>query len=122
MRTILTLLTFMLLMVTPVTIEASTSSGRSITLKKTKRYPKDTSVLVKRIPTAQIYCYVDSENGIEEFDTTDIETYEIWDVDDTAPIVVYEDEYSFADYILSNPSSCVIKLCSSDYIYVGIIE
>ncbi len=76
----------------------------------------------QRIPTAMICCYVDSENGIEQLDTSDIETYEIWDIEDTTPVVVYEDQYSFADYILSNPPSYLIKLYSTDYIYIGRVE
>lgn len=95
---------------------------KTIELKKYPRRHKDTDPMHQRIPTAMICCYVDSENGIEQLDTSDIETYEIWDIEDTTPVVVYEDQYSFADYILSNPPSYLIKLYSTDYIYIGRVE
>lgn len=95
---------------------------KTIELKKYPRRHKDTDPMHQRIPTAMICCYVDSENGIEQLDISDIETYEIWDIEDTTPVVVYEDQYSFADYILSNPPSYLIKLYSPDYIYIGRVE
>lgn len=122
MKRILTILSIILLVLPSIQVEGANSEKKVITLKKTQRFPKDKDLRFKRIPTAMICCYVDSENGIEQLDTSDIETYEIWDIEDTTPVVVYEDQYSFADYILSNPPSYLVKLYSPDYIYIGRVE
>ena len=74
------------------------------------------------MPSALICCYVDSETGIQQLDTSEIESYEIWDSTDTAPIMVYDDEPHFVDFILNDPPECIVKLYSPDYIYIGNID
>ncbi len=64
-------------------------------------------------------CYVDKDSGIQPLDTSEIVSYEIWDCTDTVPIVIYEDEEHFVDYILNDDAQGIIKLFSQDYMYVG---
>lgn len=120
--TILCMLLFALTPVSTLSMNAAQKASRTITLKKTKRYPKSDGLFNKRMPSALICCYVDSETGIQQLDTSEIESYEIWDSTDTAPIIVYEDESHFVDFILNDPPECIVKLYTSDYIYIGNID
>ena len=61
-------------------------------------------------------------NGIQPIDTSEIETFEVWDCTDTAPIVIYDDEKLFVDYILNESAEGIIKLFTPDYIYIGNLE
>lgn len=113
---------FALTPVSTLSMDAAQKVSRTITLKKTKRYPKSDSVIGRRIPSVVICCYVDSETGIQQLDTSEIESYEIWDSTDTAPIMVCDDERHFVDFILNDPPECMVKLYTSDYIYIGNID
>lgn len=120
--TILCMILFALSPLSTISMNAAKKASRTITLKKTNRNQKSDGLFDKRIPSALICCYVDSENGIQQLDTSEIESYEIWDSTDTAPIVIYEDEAHFVDYILNDPPECIVKLYSPDYIYIGNID
>lgn len=125
MKHTITVLCMILLALSPlstISMNAAKKASRTITLKKTNRNQKSDSVIGRRIPSALICCYVDSETGIQQLDTSEIESYEIWDSTDTAPIMVYDDERHFVDFILSDPPECIVKLYSPDYIYIGNID
>ena len=120
--TILCMILFALSPLSTISMNAAKKASRTITLKKTKRYPKSDGLFDKRMPSALICCYVDSETGIQQLDTSEIESYEIWDSTDTAPIMVYDDKPHFVDFILNDPPECIVKLYSPDYIYIGNID
>ena len=67
-------------------------------------------------------CYVEKDSGIQPLDTSEIETYEVWDCTDTAPIVIYDNVEQFVDYILDDSAEGIIKLFTPDYIYIGNLE
>ena len=119
---ILCMILFALSPLLTISMNAAKKASRTITLKKTKRYPKSDGLFDKRMPSALICCYVDSETGIQQLDTSEIESYEIWDRTDTVPIVIFEDEAHFVDYILNDDAQGIIKLFSTDYIYEGILD
>ena len=106
---------------TTISVNAANKAGRTIILKKSRNQKSDSAV-DRRMPSVRICCYVDSENGIQQLDTSEIESYEVWDSTDTAPIIVCEDERQFVDYILNDPPECIVKLYSPDYIYIGYID
>lgn len=103
-------------------MEAANNTRRTIVLKKTPRNPKDKYRNDRRTPSAILYCYVDKENGIQQLDTSDIESYQIWNDEDTSPIVAFADESLFVDYVLNTPPKGLVKLFSEDYIYIGNIQ
>lgn len=122
MRNLLTILALILLVAAPYSMEAADTPRRTIVLKKTPRNPKEPDKFGKRIPSPLLYCYVDKENGIQQLDTSDIESYQVWDAEDTAPIVTFADDSLFVDYVLNTPPKGIVKLFSEDYIYIGNIQ
>ncbi len=122
MRNLLTILALILLVAAPYSMEATNTPRRTIVLKKTPRNPKDQYRNDRRTPSAILYCYVDKENGIQQLDTSDIESYQIWNDEDTSPIVAFADESLFVDYVLNTPPKGLVKLYSEDYIYIGNIQ
>lgn len=122
MRNLLTILALILLVAAPYSMEAADTPRRTIVLKKTPRNPKEPDKFWKRTPSPLLYCYVDKENGIQQLDTSDIESYQVWDAEDTAPIVTFADESLFVDYVLNTPPKGLVKLFSEDYIYIGNIQ
>lgn len=122
MRNLLTILALILLVAAPYSMEAADTPRRTIVLKKTPRNPKETDKFWKRTPSPLLYCYVDKENGIQQLDTSDIESYQIWNDEDTSPIVVFADESLFVDYVLNTPPKGIVKLYTEDYIYIGNIQ
>lgn len=122
MRNLLTILALILLVAAPYSMEAADTPRRTIVLKKTPRNPKEPDKFGKRIPSPVLYCYVDKENGIQQLDTSDIESYQIWNDKDTSPIVAFADESLFVDYVLNTPPKGIVKLFSEDYIYIGNIQ
>lgn len=122
MRNLLTILALILLAAAPFSMEAANNTRRTIVLKKTPRNPNEQEKIDKRIPSPILYCYVDRENGIQQLDTSDVESYEVWDDDDTSPIVAFADESLFVDYVLNTPPRGLVKLYSEDYIYIGNIQ
>lgn len=122
MKKILTILSVFLIVMGILPIEAATQSGRTITLKKKPRNPKDNDSHTYKVPSIAFTYYVDKDTGIQPLDTSEIESYEVWDCTDTAPIVVYETEIDFVDYILNDDAQGIIKLFTPDYIYVGELE
>lgn len=118
---LLILCTFLLtILVLPV--DASAKQERTITLRKKTRNKKDQDLHEHRIPSVMFTCYVEKDSGIQPLDTSEIETYEVWDCTDTAPIVIYDDEKQFVDYILNDSAEGIIKLFTPDYIYIGNLE
>lgn len=122
MRNLLTILALILLVAAPYSMEAADTPRRTIVLKKTPRNPKDQYRNDRRTPSAILYCYVDKENGIQQLDTSDIESYQVWDAEDTSPIVAFADESLFVDYVLNTPPKGIVKLYTEDYIYIGNIQ
>ena len=86
------------------------------------RRPKDNDGFTYKIPSIAFTCHVDKDSGIQPLDTSEIESYEIWDCTDTVPIVIYEDEAHFVDYILNDDAQGIIKLFSQDYMYIGELD
>lgn len=127
MKTPLFLLTFvMMLMLAPVSELSAAQSGstpakRTITIRKYPRNINDSKEGI-RLPSEVICCTVSRENGIQPIDTSDIESYEVWESDDTAPMVIFEDESHFIDYILDMNPEGIIKLYTPEYVYVGFME
>lgn len=119
MNKLLTILSLVLLALVAMPVDAATRTKRTITLKKVPRQPKDDYKDRYKIPAIPLICYVDKDSGIQPLDTSKIESYEVWDCTDTAPIAVYETETDFVDYILNDDTQGIIKLVTPDYIYVG---
>lgn len=122
MRNLLTILALILLVAAPYSMEAADTPRRTIVLKKTPRNPKEPDKFGKRIPSPLLYCYVDKENGIQQLDTSDVESFQVWDDDDTGPMVAFSDEFLFVDYILNTPPRGIVKLYTENYIYIGNIQ
>lgn len=122
MRNLLTILALILLVAAPYSMEAADTPRRTIVLKKTPRNPSEREKIDKRLPSLVIYCYVDRENGIQQLDTSDIESYQIWNDENTSPIVAFADESLFVDYVLNTPPKGLVKLYTEDYIYIGNIQ
>lgn len=122
MRNLLTILALILLVAAPYSMEAADTPRRTIVLKKTPRNPNEREKIDKRMPSPVLYCYVDKENGIQQLDTSDIESYQIWNDENTLPIVAFADESLFVDYVLNTPPRGLVKLYSEDYIYIGNIQ
>lgn len=119
MKKYLSILSLLLIMTMALPIEAATRTGRTVILKKTPLNHKDKDIHKYRSPSIMFTCYVDKDSGIQPLDTSEIVSYEIWDCTDTVPIVIYEDEEHFVDYILNDDAQGIIKLFSQDYMYVG---
>lgn len=122
MNKLITILSLALLALVAMPVDAATRTKRTITLKKVPRQPKHDGKDFYKIPAAPFICYVDKDSGIQPLDTSEIESYEIWDCTDTVPIVIFEDEEHFVDYILNDDAQGIIKLFSTDYIYEGILD
>lgn len=122
MNKLITILSLALLALVAMPVDAATRTKRTITLKKVPKQPKDDCKDRYKIPAIPLICYVDKDSGIQPLDTSEIESYEVWDCTDTAPLVVYEDEGLFVDYILNNDTQGIIKLVTPDYIYIGSID
>lgn len=119
MKKLLTILSLLLIATVAFPVYALTRNDRTIVLKKKSRHPIDTGNRNHRVPSPVITCYVDAETGFQPLDTSEIESYEVWDCADSAPIAVYETETDFVDYILNDDTQGIIKLVTPDYIYVG---
>ncbi len=122
MKKYLSILSLLLIMTMALPIEAATRTGRTVILKKTPLNHKDKDIHKYRSPSIMFTCYVDKDSGIQPLDTSEIESYEIWDCTDTVPIVIFEDEAHFVDYILNDDAQGIIKLFSQDYMYVGDLD
>ena len=122
MNKLITILSLALLALVAMPVDAATRTKRTITLKKVPRQPKHDGKDFYKIPAVPFICYVDKDSGIQPLDTSEIESYEIWDRTDTVPIVIFEDEEHFVDYILNDDAQGIIKLFSTDYIYEGILD
>lgn len=122
MNKLITILSLALLALVAMPVDAATRTKRTITLKKVPRQPKHDGKDFYKIPAVPFICYVDKDSGIQPLDTSEIESYEIWDRTDTVPIVIFEDEEHFVDYILNDDAQGIIKMFSIDYIYEGILD
>lgn len=123
MKAFVTFLCFLLLMAVPFPINAKdTQKQKTVTIKKYPKNRYDNGTRGIRAPSAYILCTVDEVSGIKPLDTSDVESYEVWDINDTAPVAIFGDEAIFIDYILEDHPDCIIKLFSSEYVYVGFIE
>lgn len=122
MNKLITILSLVLLALAAMPADAATRTKRTITLNKVPRQPKHDGKDFYKIPAVPFICYVDKDSGIQPLDTSEIESYEVWDCTDSAPIVVYENEKDFVDYILNDDAQGIIKLFSTDYIYEGILD
>ncbi len=119
MKKLLTILSLLLIATVAFPVDALTRNGRTIVFKKKPRHPIDTGNRNHRVPSPVITCYVEVETGLQSLDISEIESYEVWDCTDSAPIAVYENETDFVDYILNDDAQGIIKLFTPDYIYVG---
>lgn len=119
MNKLLTILSLALLALVAMPVDAATRTKRTITLKKVPRQPKDKDGFIYKVPSLAFTCYVDKDSGIQPLDISEIESYEIWDCTDTAPIAVFENETDFVDYILNEDAYGIIKLVTPAYLYVG---
>lgn len=122
MNKLITILSLALLALVAMPVDATTRTKRTITLKKVPRQPKHDGKDFYKIPAVPFICYVDKDSGIQPLDTSEIESYEIWDRTDTVPIVIFEDEEHFVDYILNDDAQGIIKLFSQDYMYIGELD
>lgn len=122
MNKLITILSLALLALVAMPVDAATRTKRTITLKKVPKHPKDKDGFTYKVPSIAFTCYVDKDTGIQPLDTSEIESYEVWDCTDTAPIAVYETGTDFVDYILNDDAQGIIKLFTPDYIYVGELE
>ncbi len=122
MNKLLTVLSLVLMALVAMPVDAATRTKRTITLKKVPRQPKDKDGFTYKVPSIAFTCSVDKDGGIQSLDTSEIESYEIWDCTDTTPIAVYETETDFVDYILNDEAQGIVKLFTSDYVYAGILE
>lgn len=119
MNKLLTILSLVLMALVAMPADAATRTKRTITLKKVPKQPKDDYKDHYKIPAVPYICYVDKDSGMQPLDTSEIESYEVWDCTDSTPIAVYENETDFVDYILNDDAQGIIKLFTPDYIYVG---
>ena len=122
MKKTLAILCILLLISVALPIEAANRANRTIILKKVPRQPKQIGTDRYKVPAVPIICYVEKDSGIQPLDTSEIESYEVWDCSGTAPIVIYEDISSFVEYILDDASTGIIKLFTPDYIYIGNLD
>ncbi len=119
MNKLITILSLALLALVAMPVDAATRTKRTITLKKVPKQPKDKDGFIYKVPSIAFTCYVDKDSGIQPLDISEIESYEIWDCTDTAPIAVFENETDFVDYILNEDAYGIIKLVTPAYLYVG---
>ncbi len=119
MNKLITILSLVLMALVAMPVDAATRTKRTITLKKRPRHPKQEDRDRYKIPSVPFICHVDKDSGIQSLDTSEIESYEVWDCTDSAPVAVYENETDFVDYILNDDTQGIIKLVTPDYIYVG---
>lgn len=122
MNKLLTILSLVLMALVAMPVDGATRTKRTITLKKVPRQPKDDNKDRYKIPAIPLICYVDKDSGIQPLDTSEIVSYEVWDCTDTVPIVIFEDEEHFVDYILNYDAQGIIKLFSQDYMYIGELD
>ena len=83
MNKLLTILSLALLALVAMPVDAATRTKRTITLKKVPRQSKDKDGFTYKVPSIAFTCYVDKDSGIQPLDTSEIESYEIWDRTDT---------------------------------------
>ena len=123
MKTFIKTLSILLLaMFAPISVIAGNTSNKTITVKKVPKDTKDHGVDGIRIPSRIIHCTVDMEAGIQPIDTSDVESYEVWDSNDTTMIASFGDEFDFVAYVLGGHPQCIIKLRTPDYVYVGYLD
>lgn len=122
MKKYLTILSLLLIVTMAFPIEAATRTGRTVILKKQPLNHKDKDIHKYRSPSIVVTCYVDKDSGLQPLDTSEIVSYEVWDCTDTVPIVLFEDEEHFVDYILNDDAQGIIKLFSQDYMYIGELD
>lgn len=113
---VLILLTILYVTCIPFPVNGTTRHGRTIVLKKKPRRNHDTGDKFQRAPCITFTCEVEKDSGIQPIDTSEIETFEVWDCTDTAPIAIYDDEKLFVDYILNESAegslSCLLPITS----------
>lgn len=116
-----TLSILLLAMVAPVSAIAGNTSNKTVTVKKVPKNRKD-SIEGVRVPSQAIFCVIDMETGIQPIDTSDVESYEVWDSNDATMIASFGDEFDFVAYVLGDHPQCIIKLRTPDYVYVGYLD
>lgn len=123
MKTFIKTLSILLLaMFAPISVIAGNTSNKTVTVKKVPKNPKDYGNGGYRTPPCIIYCVMDMEAGIQPIDTSDVESYEVWDSSDATMIASFGDEFDFVAYVLGDHPQCIIKLRTPDYVYVGYLD
>ena len=123
MKTLIRIVSLVLLvMIAPVSAIAGNTSNKTVTVKKVPKNPKDDGKDGYRTPSRDIVCVIDMEAGIQPIDTSDVESYEVWDSNDTTMIASFGDEFDFVAYVLGGHPQCIIKLRTPDYVYVGYLD
>lgn len=123
MKTFIRILSIVLIaMIVPMSVVTGSTTNNTVTVKKVPKNPMDYGKGGYRTPSSAIYCIVDLENGIQPIDTSEVESYEVWDYDDTTLITSFGDEFDFIVYILHDHPQCIIKLCTPDYMYIGYVD
>lgn len=123
MKTLVRIVSLVLLvMIAPMSVIAGNSQSKTITVKKFPKNPKDDGKDGYRTPSRDIVCVIDMEAGIQPIDTSDVESYEVWDSNDTTMIASFGDEFDFVAYVLGGHPQCIIKLRTPDYVYVGYLD
>lgn len=101
---------------------AGTPTPKSVPVKKLPKNHKDYGKDVARVPSQVLYCSISLEEGIQPIDTSDVYSYEVWDINDSFIIANFDDENDFIEFVLGYVSECIIKLHTPEYIYMGYIE
>lgn len=79
---VLILLTILYVTCIPFPVNGTTRHGRTIVLKKKPRRNHDTGDKFQRAPCITFTCEVEKDSGIQPIDTSEIETFEVWDCTD----------------------------------------
>lgn len=115
MKTLVRIVSLVLLvMIAPMSVIAGNSQSKTITVKKFPKNPKDDGKDGYRTPSRDIVCVMDMEAGIQPIDTSDVESYEVWDSNDANMIASFGDEFDFVAYVLGDHPRCIIKLRTPD--------
>lgn len=76
----------------------------------------------QKIPSKPMLCTISKTEGIEfGIDKSEIESYEIWDIETVTLLAAYADEAAFVEYIFAINEPVQVLIETADYYYIGVI-
>lgn len=83
---------------------------------------KDVPSKGMRIPSVPVVCTIDFEHHLISAAPYEITTYELWDEDGHAPLVSYDSDYEFVEFISGLSGNYQLRLVTNQRIYVGYLD